>query len=51
MHRLRQLVRGSRTALLERPDELKRAAPDLYGELKRFYGWDPGRKPPTKVRR
>lgn len=35
----------------ERPDELKRAAPDLYAELKRFYGWDPGRKPPTKVRR
>jgi len=35
----------------ERPAELRRAAPDLYAQLKRFYGWDPGRRAPTKVRR
>lgn len=28
----------------ERPEELRRRVPDLYAELRRFYGWDPGRR-------
>ena len=28
----------------ERPEELRRRAPDLFVQLERFYGWDPGEK-------
>jgi MtfA peptidase len=33
-------------SFFEKPRQLREKTPDLYEELRRFYGWDPARAPP-----